>query len=447
MEPLVVRGAWYGWRVPSLASSGCGGLLAFGSILALTYGRIPWSIEGSETVFSQAPLAGACVVVFAVAATYSLAKSFFRARAGRIIIDDDGVLFTGLIGETRVAWSELAGYSDSSGAHVDLAPRGLAIPTRDDATRAAVLAALDAHGLRRIEVSSRHRTMARAAIAGALAIGIFVAAVHIANRRYRRVDDLAAGSLPPTEVATAIDEVLEVRPIVRSPLGVDDSLRLEARYEVRPVPGFFVPKKTLTANVTTFIELEASVELDGKTSSGGASTLNVSIGSPTDILASIREAARMSTSGKHHLAVGRHEAFVVSRVWVGKSISREKTTRVSFEVVPGSVAASHVKLVPGPIPDVRVEVYKNGGVSIKYVNVRPPLAARVECFENGASLAEDSFIAGGTGTMFGLLQPHLGIGHHVLTFRFTPNVPFAYDADVAEIQGETFEREVTVDVR
>jgi hypothetical protein len=169
---------------------------------------------------------------------------------------------------------------------------------------------------------------------------------------------------------------------------------------------------------------------------------------PPDRQLVLRSARRSARRKKPQLAVGRHEIVVVSRVTIGSSIERVKETRLSFEVVPGSLAPSSVKLVRGRVPDVSVNVYPRSGqmtIGWQEVDAHTPLAARWECFEGEASLGQQAFIASGTGSLGGNTLPPLSRGHHVLRFRFTPDVGFAYDNDVTETLGETFERVVEVD--
>jgi hypothetical protein len=459
--PVVARGAWYGWRLPSLAAAACAGALVLVSIVALATRHVPWSIEGSDKLFAGAPpVLSASIVVFALAAAYSLAKSVFIARAGRVVIDDDGVVLKrGLFRRTRVAWSELEAYSDASSGRVDLVKKGesfarpkLAIPTRSDETHAAVLAALDAHGLRRIEVSSRGRRLARAAIAGAGALLVLFAVLHVANARYRKFEELANRRLPPADTAALLSETVSIRYVVRPVIGAEDGICLEIRPVVLNVPGILVERSGV------FVHLTTQVELDGKSISKTRSTLNSDSGDPFSFYDPVNhfpygDVVRSSARG---LAPGRHELHLISSLKMVMSNGEcVKESRIPIEIVEGSLAEKNVKLVRGIVPDFFVEVDPRAERLEIGVNNDLPraLAARMECLEGEKVLVSDTLFwraqRGPISEFHSDWYPKLSPGRHVLKVRLTPDPKSVYqnsNSDVTEILGETFEREVVVDV-
>lgn len=132
------------------------GLLAasFGGALAARHGLVPW-VDGQGLgayAFLLAPLGGL--------ALWWVVMAPRLAAAGEAVLDERGVTLhepAGGLAHT-VAWSAIAGYRDHAGDAVRLVlARGGAlagtasIPTPTEAERAAVLAHLDARGLRRLD--------------------------------------------------------------------------------------------------------------------------------------------------------------------------------------------------------------------------------------------------------------------------------------------------------
>lgn len=123
-------------------------------VLAMRHGWVPW-VDGA----GWSPIVG--MLVFGIASVVVFPRFIERsiAAAGRATLDDAGVTFekeaSGL--EHRLAWSDVVGYRDAAQRWVELAPRrGAAgaltsIPTPTEADRVAVLAFLDARGLKRVE--------------------------------------------------------------------------------------------------------------------------------------------------------------------------------------------------------------------------------------------------------------------------------------------------------
>jgi hypothetical protein len=475
-EKVVARGPWYGWRVPSLAASACGGGLVLASILAL--GRLPWAIEGSGKLFADAPLAAASVVVFAVGASYMIARSIFIARAGRVELDDEGIVFQrGFIVKKRVAWSELEAFSDASSGRVDLVKKGegfarpwLAIPTRDDATRAAVLAALDAHGLRRVEVSLRGRRLVRAAVVGVAAVLVFNGAVYVANHRYRRlkamstrkpsVEDSQLKAMSPRKLSVEDSEFLadrvSVQARVRTVIGADDDLSIEIHPELSRGPEFFEPVQHIA------LYLSSEVEIDGARVPRGTGRCGFGYdigGGQWSGPASYQTQIRLDPS-LHRLTPGHHVLRVISSVSVGGGTC-VKTTTIPLEVEPGSLVAQTVKLLPGPSPEltVRPDGISRGEWYLRIHFKRPEraLAMRVEILESDTTLARgvifvpahawgDQAIEDSRG--YALRVSCRPSGRHVLKARFTPDpkVALSHDTRTTEILGESFEREFVVDV-
>jgi hypothetical protein len=456
-EKVVARGPWYGWRVPSFAGSGCGGLFVLVSILAL--GRLPWAVAGSEKLFANAPLLTASVVVFALAVSYSLAKSVFLARAGRVELDDEGIVFRrGLFLKTRVAWSALEGFSDASSGRVDLVKKGerfarpsLAIPTRDDASRAAVLAALDAHGLRRLEASSRGRRLVRAAVAGVVAVLVFDGAVYLANARYRRLHAMWPRRFSFEEDCAFVDGCTSVRHLVRPVIGSEDLLYVESRPALHTA-AFFVLEEQVSLDLVTHVEVDGAPVASSPDRVG----FGYRIGGWWFLYGAPSFSAQ-SQFGP--LTPGHHVLRLVSNVYV-KSGTAAKVTTTSIDVVPGSIAARTVKLVRGPVPPVSVEARWSSGrwyPMVGYEDRSHALAMRVDFLEGGTELGRgalvapapawgNQFLRGPGGKFF--QEPKLTKGHHVLVARFTPDPKLAFenDVEITEILGfETFEREVVVD--
>jgi hypothetical protein len=466
-EKVVARGAWFGWRLPSLAASGCGGLLVLVSIFALSFARLPWTIRGSEKLFAEAPLATTSVVVFALAASYVIAKSVFVRGAGRVEMDDEGIVFQrGLFLKTRVAWSALEGFSDASSGRVDLVKKGesfarpeLAIPTGDDATRAAVLAALDAHGLRRVEVSPRGRRLVRAAVAGAVAVAAFPPALHVANWPYRRLHELNAvrsGMCVPDDF---VADCVTLRHRFRTVIGTDDALFVETRARYPGVPAFFVPEESLGLSVLTEVAIDGEV-VQSTRSSGN--TFSYKLGG-WEWIAEMLEGYDHDRSwlllapSAHRLTPGRHRLRIASGACIGLSTC-EKWTDTQIDVVPGSAVASAIKVVHGEKPKVTVAARAYGSSAwdliANHEQLPHAIAARVELLENGRTIMAGTFLtpeltpAGRTIKFESVFAPRLPRGHHALTARFTPDPKLAFenDVEITEILGfETFEREFVVD--
>jgi hypothetical protein len=121
----------------------------------MRHGSVPW-VDGD----GPAPLLG--MLVFGAASFVGIVRLGERwsAASGEATLDATGATFRkgGLGLEHRYAWSELAGYRDGTSVAVELVPAGQrvggaisSIPTPTEADRVAVLAFLDARGLRRLE--------------------------------------------------------------------------------------------------------------------------------------------------------------------------------------------------------------------------------------------------------------------------------------------------------
>ncbi len=105
-------------------------------------------------------------IVFLGSTLVGLAVCFVMRRrsiatAGRVIFDDRELAFLRGLWSTSVPYSDLDGFRDGHAEFVELVrgpgvgasfffPR-LTIPTKDEAVRVAVLSALDARGIRRLE--------------------------------------------------------------------------------------------------------------------------------------------------------------------------------------------------------------------------------------------------------------------------------------------------------
>jgi hypothetical protein len=145
---LVVRGAAKGGVADRRA------MVPFALVIAIRRGLVPW-------VHADSPLTLVGLVVSSLAA-FATFLVLFRAghsAAGEVALDTRGATFTKDPGSPlRVAvdWEEVLGYGDGAATHVTLVARGgdfgsyVSIPTPTEADRVAVLAFLDARGMKRL---------------------------------------------------------------------------------------------------------------------------------------------------------------------------------------------------------------------------------------------------------------------------------------------------------
>lgn len=458
---LTVEGHPLGWRLPTAAVAIGAAVVALVSVVQLSVLDLPWMLP--KDVLTTEPIVPASVVVFVLFATRSLAKAFFLRRTGRAELGELGVVFTRRgFRRAKVAWSDLAAYCDASRAWVDLILRGessprasLSIPTRDEEARVAVLALLDGHGLRRVEVAPRGRRLGRALLAGAVWLLVFHGLVYAANARWRQFRALKAGELSTADAAALVSRSVPVRARFRPVVGTEDNLCIEARPGIGGVPGFFVAERAASLSLST------AVTLGGTTAAEIGGGFGLKIGGVESLLAALdgdHYCQRLVVSPAR-LGPGRHELRVVHRIQLDGG-SCEKETVAAVEVVPGSCAGSVVKLVPGVRAEITVKPSWSGGQWNLWAEYGPcarPLAMLVEVTEGETLLVATHLVAqakgqGGQSLAHGMTPrsrtTKLASGRHVLKVRFTPSAKVAFegDVDMTEIAGEVVELEVVLDV-
>lgn len=124
-------------------------------VVAIRLGVVPWADGNSVAVY--VPLVGGPLVALGVFVVMLRAG---HSAAGEAALDERGATFTkdSSALRMRIEWGEVVGYRDGAVAFVKLVPTEgesawssyLGIPTPTEAERVAVLAFLDARGLKRL---------------------------------------------------------------------------------------------------------------------------------------------------------------------------------------------------------------------------------------------------------------------------------------------------------
>ncbi len=448
-----VSGAWYGWRIPTLAVALLGGGLALGSVLALTRLNLPWMLP---PWLVEHPLVAPVAFVFAAGFAAGLVKPFFMARAGRVTLSPEGVQWRGRF-RSFTAWSEVEAYSDALPTTVRLVRRGksapshkLAIPTRGEEARVAVLRALDARGLRRVEAPPREMWLWRGIATGLLAVAAFVLVLDRVNARYRRLLDIETGASTPTEESAAFlsDCATACRLALRASAGTEDEILINGTYDFASPAGLFVPEARVDVHESCRTEVDGAV-----VGSMGPAHFYYTLGTPRPPL------MLQVIVPRRTLAPGRHAIRVVTQVRVG-DVCCEKVNNFTVEIVSGSIAAQTVRLVRGSAPSLEVAAFTHRGVYPYFSceHLEHALAMDVAILESGTSIARGLLIETKgpieRGALWGLghggpVEFTLPSGQHVLEFRFTPDASVAFEnsVEITEIYGEPFEKELVVDVK
>jgi hypothetical protein len=432
------------------------------------------------------PLVAPVVALFVAAFTAALARPFFLARAGKVELGAERIVFArrGLL-RRSVPWSDLEAYSDASPAMIGLLRRGetapcprLAIPTGTEEERVRVLSVLDEHGLRRVEVALRGRRLGWALVAGLLPVGAFFLALHFANAPYRRLLEIQRSASSTEEDVAFLARAVTLRqgPLRRA-VGTEDALCIDGELGLNKLDGYYESESSVVLTTSTRIEADGAVIASTSYGDTAYSVGGWEIGALLPFgSAAVDEFSRnlawkdykLFFRFRHGLAPGRHDVRVVSAVTVGRTVF-EKETRVPLEVVPGSLAASTVALVHGATPRLSV----TGGSSVTYASLEHTLAMDVEILEDGETIDRGTIFApkGESGSVtlmtdapswvsrrprdWGshqigeiarLWKPVLR-GHHVHIFRFTPDARLAFenDATCTEIYGDPVEKRLAFD--
>ena len=176
----------------------------------------------------------------------------------------------------------------------------------------------------------------------------------------------------------------------------------------------------------------------------------------------------MTEIAVHGAAPGRHELEVsvdLSTQAQGTLLGTcQKNATTTFEVVSGSVASQFVKLSAESHSAVPLEVMGTdwiggpmlnmGWIGQKNDSATGAFFGRVTVVEGTTQIASDSALAswrrtGGETRRQGVFLRGLAKGNHTVRVRFTPDprVAFGQDVDVDEIVNDSFEREVTFEVK
>jgi hypothetical protein len=466
-EPVVARGVRWGFRLPAIAVTAGVFLVVVGSFVALSWLRFPWMPQELSTLPWSDPVGSFAALGFLLGTSHSLARSVFLRRAGRVELSEAGVAIRGRgIRTKKMAWTELESYSDAHPSRIDLIrirrgdrvswPQD-AIPTRDEATRTAVLGFLDGEGLRRVDrAHSMPRVVLRMLVVGCVAAAVVADVIYFGFYAKRaRFDRLALGELSREEAAALISESVTVRPLIRPRIGADDKLGVGVVAAFPPVLSF-QPQRWVTFGFAMRVEVDGQplvarglgnkmgVLIDARTLAAWSFFWAVRGGYPTYTF--LPNLARLEP--------GRHSIHVVSGLSDG-DLECDKETFATIEVVPGSLVET-IRLVPGPIPETTITGPIRYDVlfpEIRFLrDLDRAIAARLDFLEGEKPIQSGHFFAraGSSGGLFewGGLGPTLPRGHHVLKVRFTPDRAFAFeqDGETTEILGETFERELVVDV-
>jgi hypothetical protein len=445
---LKVPGAWYGWRLPSLAVALLGGLAALGAVLALRWLNLPWMIPATTV---EHPLVTPLAFVFAGGFSYGLVKPFFLARGGHVTLSPAGVLAKRRGFTSRAVWNDLVAFTDDSSATLGLIRRGknapdtrLAVPTPTERERVAALRILDAHGLRRAEVAPRGRSLGRGLVTGLLASGAFLLGLHQVNARYWSLVELIARPVASAENAALLERSLRLDCVARPVAGTDDEVCLQCSLQAKLPSSFFAPSRYLEFELLYRVEDEGAV-----VGSRRLPCMAFGFGGSFPLPASYQET--LSAPG-HRLARGRHTLRVVAAVCLGE-IRVEKTAEVSIEVLPGSIAERTVKLVAGAAPDLEIRIgpWTNGqlAASVFFEPHDRALAMDVAFLESGTELGRATFVSPKyeSGGRWLAAFHSLRTGRHVLTFRFVPNAALGFGQQIGctEILGEPIEKVVVFD--
>jgi hypothetical protein len=468
-ETVVVRGLSWGFCLPTFAVAAAALLVAVGFLVAISRVAFPWMPQDASALLWSEPVLPLSVLAFLVGVSASLAKSVFVKRAGRVELTDEGVVFRRRgIFSRKIAWPELEAYGDAHASEIDLVRRGLrhprpadAIPARDEATRTAVLGVLDGHGLRRVEVPrAEWPALVRAATVGLASSLLLVVAIHAFNARRRRFDDLAAGRLSDAQATALVTESFTVKCGIRPKIGADDALVVRHTWTFRPVLSLD-PVRVAKVDMTLRIEVDGRVQWETK---------QTGVAAPLCPFLDARKVAAWRRLWQfpagfpnnanvplwHRLSPGPHSVRVVTGFQMNNGACTKETLQ-TFEVVPGSDAAESIRLVPGAVPEFTLEALPSSDVFTPRLvlarDLEHALSVREDFFEGEKLFASGKFFArahgrSSQGEWGGPAPNQLPSGHHVLKVRFTPDQKFAFDrdAEVTEILGETFERELVVDV-
>ncbi len=450
-DSLTVSGAWYGWRLPTLAVAFLGGLVALGSVLALERLHLPWMLPGSLV---EHPVVAPMAFVFAAGFAAGLVKPFFMARAGTVTLSAEGVQWRGRF-RSFTAWSEIEAYSDALPMTVRLVRRGksvpshkLGLPTRGEEARVQVLCFLDARGLRRVEVPPREIRLWRGIATGLLAVAVVILPWYRVNEPYWRLLDLETGVVTPSaEDKAFLSRYLPVRFALRPKVGSADPFVITGERDFDFPEGMLVVPR---AHALPAIMCRA--EAEGReigTARAGRSPDTI-FGQPRSGLAVFAWA--------HNLTPGRQSIRVVANVSLGR-VNFEKATDLTVEVIPGSIVAETIRLVPGPAPPLEARAQVTPGNVLPFFSCKHlehALAMDVAVLESGTCIYEGAAMVEPKGPLETgylsdgalLVGPNLPHGRHVLVFRFTPapKWAFATTVDITEIYGEPFEKELVVDV-